>query len=591
MRLKKIDNWEYKEELNCMLFFAQLLDEMLFNYTLDSYKTPALNTNTLCSEALSIISEIKRDVISKGALNSVIEELVYNLKTDLISEEIFGVQLDFYIKKLRNQSDLESVASTILLIRQAFQSNQFLNKIVEHLRTKIIENKEKEKIFKLARIYITELVNKGYDRNYIYNRVNNFFFNKTKIKSISQLDDFLSQFDFTKQKYKVTFFATRLFHEIREASKSMGLIVTDTIDETGLHPKIKAYISNIKTKKLFVTIESEAFDYYSAFLNAERIIEKVACLFNFFHHKNRLVWKPKILIINSDTKENILIPKPDSSILNCKDLRPKLASKDLKNTIKNFTLSHDSFRRVDKSLDLHSYALNTDTIENQLINLWTSFETLIPKKENIGKDRIVQLSEVVVPFQCVDYIKKFVQYVQKAILEWNYPTYKHICKTVTEGDNSLEQFGAFIALEKYDKLRTDTFTKLIEENYLILVNRIFFLNKILSDISLVQDFIKSHKSRIAWHFQRIYRTRNLIVHSGRLFSFAPVLVENLHSYFDLTIKQIFRLAIVEKKIDTLEQAFVETEVRFNYHLDYLEKNKTEMIDENNFKTVLFGINE
>lgn len=590
MRLKKIENWELKEELNCMLFFAQLLEEMLFNYTLDSYKTPALNTNTLCDEAIAIISEINKDVISKGALNPIIDELIFSLKTDLISEELIGVQLDYYCKKLKNLSDLQVVLSTILLIQQAFQKGTFLIKTIEKLREKILANKEKEKIFILSRIYVTELINIGYDRNYVYNRINHFFFNKTQIKSIDQLDDFFNLFHFKKQKYKITFFASRLFHEIREASKNMGLNVTDSIDDSQLNPSIKKYIDNIVGKKLFVTIEAEEIDYYSAYLEAERKIEKVACLFNFFHHKNRLDWKPKILIVNSETNDNFLITKPDSSILNCKDLRPKLASKDLKNTIKNFSLSQDSFRRIDKSLDLHSYALNTDTIENQLINLWTSFETLIPKKENINKDRIIQLSDVIVSFQCVDYVKKLIQYIQKSLLEWNFPVYKNICKTVTEGTNTLEQFGAFLALEKYEPLRTEVFNKLVADNYLTLTNRIFYLNKTLSTVSSVQDLLNGHKNRISWHIQRIYRTRNLIVHSGRLFSFASVLIENIHSYFDLTIKQIFKLAIEEKRIDTLEQAFVETEIRLNFHLDYLEKNRGEKTDENNFISVLFGIN-
>lgn len=590
MRLKKIENWESKKELNCMLFFAQLLDEMLFNYTLDSYKSPALNTNTLCDEALAIISEINKNVISKGAIIPILDELIYNLKTDLISDELFGFQLEHYCKKLKNHSDLQVVSATILLIKQTFQKGSFLLRIIEKLKEKIVENKEKEKIYILSRIYVTELINSGYDMNFVYNRVIHFFFNKSAITSIDQLDDFFNQFDFKKKKFKITFFATRLYHEIREASKNMGLDVTDSIDTSRLNPPIKKYIENINGKKLFVTIESVEIDYHSAFKDAERKIEKVACLFNFFHHKNRLDWKPKILIVNSETNDNILIAKPDSSILNCKDLRPKHASKDLKNTIKNFSLTHDSFRRIDKSLDLHSYALNTDTIENQIINLWTSFETLIPKKENINKDRIIQLLDVIVPFQCIDYVKKLIQYIQKSLIEWNFQVYKNICKTVVEGTDTLEQFGAFVVLEKYDSLRTEVYSKLLAENYLSLTNRIFHLNKTLSTVSSVQDLLNGHKSRINWHIQRIYRTRNLVVHSGSLFPFASVLIENIHSYFDLTIKQIFKLAIEEKKIDTLEQAFVETEVRLNYHMDYLEKNRTKKTDENNFKNVLFGIN-
>ncbi|MFW6247380.1 MAG: hypothetical protein ACOC22_04405 [bacterium] len=590
MKLKNLSNWEYTDDLDCMLYFAQSLDEMLFNYTLDSYKAPALNSHTLCIEALIIITEIKQGIISKGAIDPILAELDCNLRKDIVSKNILDEQLDFYINKFKEGLDLDNLYSTIELINKSFEERKFLNEAIKILKQKIKSNKEKEKIAILSRIFVTELINLGYDRNFIYNQVNSHFFGRDKINSISQLSDFFNIFNFKTYKYRLTFFVSKLFKEIKEASKTLGLEAYDDINLNNFSSNIKNYIENLKEDKYFVSISIEAMDYYSAYHLAENNIEKIACLFNFFHHKNKLSWKPKILIENLDQSENLLLNKPDPSILNCKDLRPNKASQDLKKTIKNFELATDSFNRIDKSLDLHSYALNTDTLENQLINIWTSFETLLPKKENIKKDRITQLKDTMLPFQCIDYIKKLIQYIQKSLIDWNFKKYAYICKSVEEGDDTLVKIGAFISLAKYDDLRNEIYTYLSDENYSILINRIFTLNKNLSSVDSVKELIISHKNRISWHFQRIYRTRNLIIHSGQLFSFTSVLIENLHSYYDIIIKQIFKLKINENKIDTLEQAFIESSIRYNNHMEYLESNKNKNTGEIDFKKVLFGVN-
>jgi hypothetical protein len=590
MKLKNLSNWEYCDDLNCMLYFAQCIDEMLFNYTLDSYKAPALNSHTLCNEALLTIIEVKNGIINKGAIQPILEELEYSLKTDIISKSIYNEYLDTCLKKLKPTTDLDELYSLIELIKKGFENYNFLNGLTYNLKEKITQNLEKENIYFLSRIFITELINLGYNKNFIHRKVNDFFFSNSKITSTEQLDDFFKIFNFTINKYDVIFFTTRLFNEIKEVSSNLSIFITDSINEENLKPSIKNYINNVKSNKLFATITVETIDYYSAFFRAEKQIEKVTCLFNFFHHKNKLNWKTKILIRNNDTNEVFLIDKPESSILNCKDLRPNQASKDLKKIIKNFSFKPDSFERINKSLDLHSYALNAESIDNQMLNIWTAIETLIPKKVNQNKDRIIQISDVILPFQGVDYIKKIVQYFQKNLIDWNFTEFRHICEQVGEGNDTLEKISAFICLSKYQTLRNEISSKLVAQNYLILNNRLFFLNKTLSSIDNIKEILTNHIHRVNWHIQRIYRTRNLIVHSGQYFSFTPILIENLHTYFDLVIKQIFKLRIVENRVNTLEQSYTETNVRLEFQLDFLNKNKGKKIDEVEYITALFGIN-
>lgn len=69
-----LNKWGVNEELDGLLFFAQLIQEMLFDYTIDSYKAPALNTKSRCFEILTAIEDIKEEHLLSGTLKPMLEE-------------------------------------------------------------------------------------------------------------------------------------------------------------------------------------------------------------------------------------------------------------------------------------------------------------------------------------------------------------------------------------------------------------------------------------------------------------------------------------------------------------------------------------
>ena len=46
---------------------------------------------------------------------------------------------------------------------------------------------------------------------------------------------------------------------------------------------------------------------------------------------------------------------------------------------KNIRLKGDSFAKFKSIIELHSNSLSNATTENQIVNLWTMFETLVPR--------------------------------------------------------------------------------------------------------------------------------------------------------------------------------------------------------------------
>ncbi|MCU0374229.1 MAG: hypothetical protein MUF24_02885, partial [Chitinophagaceae bacterium] len=86
MKYKSVTHWQDIESQNGLVFFSQILDESLFDYSLGSYKPLALNSRLLCIEALGTLSHIKSGLIKKPNLKSIIEELEFRLNGDVAAK-------------------------------------------------------------------------------------------------------------------------------------------------------------------------------------------------------------------------------------------------------------------------------------------------------------------------------------------------------------------------------------------------------------------------------------------------------------------------------------------------------------------------
>ncbi|MFH7348856.1 hypothetical protein L1A45_09520 [Acinetobacter variabilis] len=97
MLFKSTNVWHQKDNLSLVLFFGQRLDELFFDYTLDTYKPPALNPTFICREALALINEVENETIDRNNLSFVLEELEWALRNDLVVKEILALEIETFI--------------------------------------------------------------------------------------------------------------------------------------------------------------------------------------------------------------------------------------------------------------------------------------------------------------------------------------------------------------------------------------------------------------------------------------------------------------------------------------------------------------
>jgi ferritin-like metal-binding protein YciE len=105
----------------------------------------------------------------------------------------------------------------------------------------------------------------------------------------------------------------------------------------------------------------------------------------------------------------------------------------------------------------------------------------------------------------------------------------------------------------YDSLR----------DFHLLRYRAFRLSEMLSNRRKLRELIALHEKKVAWQIRRIYRTRNLIVHSGRVPPpYIDTLVENGHDYLDSIVFEVMRISCGPYSATSIEQVFEIAKIRY-----------------------------
>lgn len=82
MRFRNLNKWDDTAACASLLLFAQTLDEMLFDYSLDTYKASVMHSGLLCREGITTIKQVEAGNIMPPNIHHVTAELCTNLEKD-----------------------------------------------------------------------------------------------------------------------------------------------------------------------------------------------------------------------------------------------------------------------------------------------------------------------------------------------------------------------------------------------------------------------------------------------------------------------------------------------------------------------------
>lgn len=246
-----------------------------------------------------------------------------------------------------------------------------------------------------------------------------------------------------------------------------------------------------------------------------------------------------------------------------------VANQKLNLFLSEFSLEEDSFLKFIRSAQLHSMALSSNSVENQILNLWISLESLIPS-ETKGEDtaNIEHIVNSLIPFLNIGYFDRLLNNLVKDLLRWNASSTKEAFRQVSD-KKFTHKLLKLLVLPEYEQN-----LKKLEANFgefHLLRDRVAYFKGIFSSPKNVLKALDNHQKRLEWQIRRIYRTRNIIVHSGKTPSYTSSIIQHTHDYLDSVLSILVKLATSPKLIDSVSQGFKYIELQYNLNYKSLSE--------------------
>jgi hypothetical protein len=594
MKAPDLRKWDPKSEMEGLLFFAQSINELLFDYTIDTYKIPALNSRTLALELLNSIEESESGFLKQGAINPIIEELVDRLKKDPVVMEIIKNYFGEFIGSLCKEARIPGLKTNIKFLVNKIQDKYF-NTSKKLLVDALLTARGKENITSLTRIYITELIYRGYSPQFIYFESDRFFFSGSfpaRIDKLEIVNEYLNLFKFDDKLFDVIYRASKIFGAIREYAYGLGIEIHE--DASGLSfrgesKKIESFLDKNNQCPLYLKVKDiRVLDPFSAREIADRKLFLIESLAKYHVHRGELVKSESALVYSSDQSEFGIYRKPNPSVLKRPDRILEKLSTLVRNTISvvgSKNVDSESLQRLIRALGGHHNAIRSETPERQLLEFWSAIEVLFPPTSG-ETDRISQISGAMACFVSSEYAAKLAADLYFSIRNSGCAEAIRLLNQIPDGINPIEKCLALFSIKTNEQIR-EQFYRLFDKHPL-LKTRIEFLSTRFSSSDLVLKTLKAHIERVIWQIHRIYRARNLIIHSGKTLPYTNILVENLHSYLDRVLDIVHERIFHTSHATTIDQIALEVKLESESHLTKLKHlGKTECTADN-FKLVLFG---
>lgn len=583
-----------------MIMFILTLEEVLFYYSFESYKMPALNSHFLCWDLLQTKNNINNKLIMEGNFIPLAEEFENVLENDIVLKayipeidvllkrrDKLGAVVDY--KKADIEAKVNKYAEAAGYICEANNAsniylNTIFNQLIENVFTEKSEYSNWSAIYSLTRILVTELVNGGYSPEYISHEMRKTFLNKRiKVKCEEQLlIDFFSKFTFESKSYCVVL---GINAETAKILRHLGEI---TVKEPTR--EIRKQL-NLKHKgDCIVELFLENLDKYKAVNAGCGYINTIIGLHRISQHHKPVYIKPLAQINEIDYEHNILsdrIIKIDKNILLRANNESQIQSYFFDNQLLNKVQTPETFFRA---VSLHNSALDSKEPTNQLLDLWTAVETLIGFKSG-DEDKINVVCDILTSVLNRTYLYTHIHQLYKDILAVLGVVGSNILSNIRGSEQVVWKLAKVLSVDDYWK-DYDVLYDLLEEYPLLQYRMENFSKKIFVNSKGVYEELIRHKQKVRWQIMRIYRNRNMIVHNGQYMPYLNIILGNLHYYvdsmFDLLI-EYYHLGIKQN-----QYIFYHVQKEELRHWDLLgvdEKGRKitpQVITESNYSAIIFN---
>ena len=236
-------------------------------------------------------------------------------------------------------------------------------------------------------------------------------------------------------------------------------------------------------------------------------------------------------------------------------------------------------------LSYHGDAISQGVKNKYVITmLWTSLEMLFSNGSS-GGSKGEHVKRALIEVIQRTYIIKRLKYLHNDVIA-NVKAYN---KPLIE-QYSLDSFEVFVDVlfDDPDTDRVKAVEKTLENNPLLRTRIFELVDKNIKNGERISDLLERHQKKIGWHIERIYRTRNFLVHAGQEFWYEDTIVECLHNYVDFVINYILVKTEAGEYVENISDIILEAQNDNEVHKKILHDNRGTNVNKDNYKLLLFG---
>lgn len=592
-------NWEYNDSMENLLLFYECSEELLSKSSADTYKVSVHNSITLCYELRFIYSHLKSsnqiERFYTKYIIDIIDELLYNLQSDIILKKVLGVRLKSIQVGLSSARNIPSeLLRWVNLILQSCTLEKYAFLHRKEIEALVQSKTDKKKLIDYINKFFVSLINLNYNIEYLYQTTKKFFNNRNRIiNDAGIITKFLNIFNLKPKKIILYLVAnTYLIDNFTSIKKLINNIldfefkkVSDEFFEkkTSTSKTISKFFDNYKKAKTtenisIIKCSTTNLDPYSALEEIHNSFELIQSFTGYYSHQS----ERKIYFDVLQHENEFYIPiKLRNYIYSRPYINQETINKRINEILSNSLLSQYATQTLVSSMGMHLDALNCKSDETMLRTFWAAVETLFFDSHNDSEKENGQYSllHIIQKTYILKLLRNLYFQMKQLISLEDLKTLKII---------DFKSFAEFFATYEADSTNFKKLTSYLSLHPLFRT-RIYNLRKELTDGKHILQKIEYHKNKILWQIARIYRTRNLSAHSGKSVPFIRDILYNLHNYFDYVVNYIVCKIENGDYVNSISSLVFEAK---NDNLIYQEFLKTnESLNKDNFIFMLFGPDE
>lgn len=573
MLYRSLERWERPEDQELLVFFAQRMDELSFQYTLDSHRPPTATPPTLARECLEALKYAQKNAKALPGAIHLFEELEARLRGNSVAAGLLEINIDKYFEVDRTNPAV--LIKTIEVLQGEIRQYPYAVECFDRILSLIDSGNstEKSELDFLCRELVSSLANLNVSTQWINHVTVSTFFGEQKISLDFDLRSYFKNIFPHEHSFTVMIPISSKAHLVDDDYlKAFSAKITEL-------ENVKEYKEEISTlcgsffERVLVLNSFPAKDPHSAVEKAKERVDRIHHIFGLFNHKHKLKIGDDSLVIQKCCRKDAA---PYSTSLNrmhfVRDQLPKPAARSMERMMRTVRLPRGSDKKkFFNAVSFHGLSSGSTATENQLVNIWTALETITP--ESYSGSTISNVASGVLPFIGLNYITRLVRCLLGDLLRWDRKITVRLIKEAKSEDDAdlLQRLFCLLSLPENEEI----LGKLLAEmkDFFLLRHRTYSLHKALKSLKKIRDAVLGHQRRVEWQIHRIYRTRNSIVHSGQLPSFTQHLISNAHDYFDQVFELSCELCSGDQGYDRYETCFNYASLRYDEYIQSLDSDK------------------